>query len=140
MSSKKQKRVVDKPTPKQKERDKSLAALRAELATTKKALKKAKDRRDRWRRPAEEQKRATKLARARVEKLRQKLAGASTARGAAAPTEANASVAPDEPTTVETVTVPDETWTVVQLRAEARTRGLTGMSNKSKAQLLTALS
>jgi hypothetical protein len=36
--------------------------------------------------------------------------------------------------------VPDETWTVVELRAEARARGLVGMSSKSKAQLLAALS
>ena len=34
---------------------------------------------------------------------------------------------------------PDSTWTVVQLRAEARARGLTGLSNKSKAELLDAL-
>jgi septal ring factor EnvC (AmiA/AmiB activator) len=34
---------------------------------------------------------------------------------------------------------PDESWTVVQLRAEARSRGLTGLSGKSKAQLLDAL-
>jgi hypothetical protein len=37
-------------------------------------------------------------------------------------------------------TVPDETWSVVQLRAEARDRGVTGMANKTKAQLLAALS
>jgi chromosome segregation ATPase len=34
---------------------------------------------------------------------------------------------------------PDETWTVVRLRAEARSRGLTGLSNRSKADLLAAL-
>ena len=34
---------------------------------------------------------------------------------------------------------PDSTWTVVQLRAEARSRGLSGLSNKSKADLLDAL-
>jgi lysophospholipase len=34
---------------------------------------------------------------------------------------------------------PDSSWTVVQLRAEARARGLTGLSNKSKSQLLDAL-
>ena len=140
MGSKKQKRVVDKPSAASKELTKSLAAVRAELATTRKALKKAKARRDSWRRQAEEQKRAVKQARAKVEKLQRKLVGASAATGAAAGTEAKAPVAPDEPTTVEAVTVPDETWSVVQLRAEARTRGLTGMSNKTKAQLLTALS
>jgi hypothetical protein len=45
-----------------------------------------------------------------------------------------------EPTTADGVTVPDETWSVVELRAEARARGLVGMSNKPKAQLLAALS
>lgn len=34
---------------------------------------------------------------------------------------------------------PDSTWTVVQLRAEARSRGLTGISRKTKEQLLAAL-
>lgn len=144
MRNKKQKRVVDKPTPKQKDLDKSLSALRGELATTKKALKKAKDRADRWREQAKEQKRAASRARARVEKLQRKLGGASSAAEevqAAAPLEGITSVTPVvETTTVDAVTVPDETWSVVQLRAEARARGLTGMSNKTKAQLLTALS
>jgi vancomycin resistance protein YoaR len=34
---------------------------------------------------------------------------------------------------------PDATWTVVRLRAEARARGLTGVTRKSKAQLLEVL-
>lgn len=34
---------------------------------------------------------------------------------------------------------PDTSWTVAQLRAEARSRGLTGLSTKSKAQLVEAL-
>ncbi len=45
-----------------------------------------------------------------------------------------------EPTTPDGVTVPDQSWTVVQLRAEARARGLAGLSNKSKTQLIAALS
>ena len=100
MVSKKQKRVVDKPSAASKELTKSLAAVRAELATTRKALKKAKARRDSWRRQAEEQKRAVKQARAKVEKLQRKLAGASAATGAAAATESKAPVAADEPMTV----------------------------------------
>jgi lysophospholipase len=35
---------------------------------------------------------------------------------------------------------PDESWTVADLRAEARKRGLTGYSRKSKAELLAELS
>ena len=143
MRNKKQKRVVEKRNPKQKEPDKTISALRGELATTKKALKKAKNRADRWRKEAKDQKRAAQRARARVERLQRKLAGesASSAKVQAAPMAGLASVTPvAESRTVEAVTVPDETWTVVQLRAEARARGLTGMSNKTKAQLLTALS
>ena len=143
MRSKKQKRVVEKRNPKQKEPDKSLSALRGELAATKKALKKAKNRADRWRKEAKDQKRAAQRARARVERLQRKLAGesASSAKVQAAPMAGLASVTPvAESRTVEAVPVPDETWTVVQLRAEARARGLTGMSSKTKAQLLTALS
>ena len=34
---------------------------------------------------------------------------------------------------------PDDSWTVVRLRAEARSRGLTGLSGKTKAQLVAAL-
>jgi hypothetical protein len=48
--------------------------------------------------------------------------------------------APATSTTSTTSTTPDASWTVVQLRAEARSRGLTGLSGKTKAQLLDALS
>ena len=143
MRSKKQKRVVGQRNPKQKEPDKSRSALRGELAATKKALKKAKNRADRWRKEAKDQKRAAQRARARVERLQRKLAGASasSAKVQAAPMDEMPSVRPvAESTTVDVVAVPDETWSVVQLRAEARARGLTGMSSKTKAQLLTALS
>jgi chromosome segregation ATPase len=34
---------------------------------------------------------------------------------------------------------PDASWTVVQLRAEARSRGITGLSGRSKADLIAAL-
>lgn len=42
--------------------------------------------------------------------------------------------------TERTPSTPDANWTVAQLRAEARSRGLTGLSAKSKAQLIAALS
>ena len=143
MRSKKQKRAGEKASSKQ-ELEKTLSILRGQLTRTEKALTKAKNRADRWRKEAKAQKISASRARARVEKLRQKLDGASAAREpvqATAPTEVRASsrqVA--EPATVDSVTAPDETWSVVQLRAEARARGLTGMSNKTKAQLLAALS
>lgn len=49
-------------------------------------------------------------------------------------------VAVPEPGAPAATTSPDASWTVVQLRAEARSRGLTGLSGKTKAQLLDALS
>lgn len=53
---------------------------------------------------------------------------------------AKAGPKPSESAPAEATSTPDKTWTVAQLRAEARARGITGMSNKPKAQLLAALS
>jgi hypothetical protein len=59
---------------------------------------------------------------------------------AVGPVEAAASGRPAaKPTGADGLTTPNPTWTVVQLRAEARARGLAGMSNKPKAKLLAAL-
>jgi chromosome segregation ATPase len=144
MRTKKQKRGVEKPSSKQKELEKSLSNLRAELTRTEKALAKAKNRAERWRKEAKVQKRSASRARAQVEKVYQKLDSASAAREpvqAAAPMQAIPSGRQvGAAATVDRVTAPDQTWSVVQLRAEARARGLTGMSNKTKAQLITALS
>ncbi len=144
MPTKRQKRSVGKSSTTQKDLQKSLSSLRRDLSRTEKALAKAKSRAARWRKEAKVQKQSASRARARVEKLRQKLDGASAARKpvkAAAPTEVVASDGPvTEPVATDAVTAPNETWSVVQLRAEARARGLTGMSNKTKAQLLAALS
>lgn len=65
---------------------------------------------------------------------------ADTAPTEAATPESSAPAAAEQSPTTSTATKPDKTWTVVQLRAEATARGLTGVSNKPKAQLLTALS
>ena len=144
MRSKKQKRGVEKSSSKEKDLEKRISVLRGQLTKTEKALTKAKNRADRWRKEAKAQKRSASRARARVAKLTQKLDAASAAREpaqAAVPMDVIASGRTvTDPTTVDGVTAPDETWSVVQLRAEARTRGLTGMSNKTKAQLLAALS
>ena len=78
MRSKKQKRAVEKSSSKQ-ELEKSLSVLRGQLTRTEKALTKAKNRADRWRKEAKAQKSSAARARARVEKLRQKLDGASAA-------------------------------------------------------------
>jgi hypothetical protein len=55
----------------------------------------------------------------------------------AAPTPATPSAAS---TTASTnASAPDDSWTVADLRAEAKKRGLTGYSRKTKAQLLAEL-
>ena len=144
MKSKKQKRAIEKSTARQKELEKSLSTLRGQLTKTEKKLTKAMERAERWKTEAKAQKKSASRAGARAEKLQQKLDSASTALKpvqARTPPEAAASNRPvAEPTTADSVTIPDETWSVVQLRAEARARGLAGMSNKPKAQLLAALS
>lgn len=143
MSSKKQKRVIEKSSVKQKELEKSLSTLRGQLTRTEKKLTKARDRAERWKTEAKAQRTSASRAGARVDKLHQKLDRASAALEpvqASAPVEAAASGRPVAEPTVDGVTVPDETWSLVQLRAEARARGLVGMSNKPKAQLLAALS
>ena len=144
MSSKKQKRAIETSRARQKELEKGLSTLRGQLTRTEKKLKKAQDRAERWRKEAKAQSTAALRAGTRVEKLQRKLDLASAALEpiqAIAPMEAAASGRPvAEPTTADGVTVPDETWSVVELRAEARARGIVGMSNKPKAQLLAALS
>ena len=79
MRSKKQKSAVEKSSAKQKELEKSISVLRGQLSRTEKALTKAKNQADRWRKEAKAQKSSASRARARVEKLRQKLDGASAA-------------------------------------------------------------
>jgi len=144
MRRKKQKRAVEKASLKVKELERDVTSLRGQLTKTEKALTKAKNRADRWRKEAKGQKRSASRANARVAKLNQRLDAASAGREparAAVPMDVMPSGRPvTESKTVEGVTVPNETWSVVQLRAEARARGLTGMSNKTKAQLLAALS
>ena len=76
MRRKKQKRVVEKSSSKQ-ELEQSVSTLRRQLTKTEKALTKAKNRADRWRKEAKAQERSASRARARVEKLQQKREEAS---------------------------------------------------------------
>ncbi len=144
MSSKKEKRAIEQSRAKQKELKQSVSALRGQLRKTEKQLTKAQDLAERWKKDAKAHKRSAARAGARANELQHQQDRASVALAqvqATAPMEAPASGGPvAEPTDADGVTVPDESWTVVQLRAEARARGLVGMSNKPKAQLLTALS
>jgi 2-polyprenyl-3-methyl-5-hydroxy-6-metoxy-1,4-benzoquinol methylase len=133
-----------KLTATNKELKKTLAVVRGQLTKSETRLTKATGKAERWKKEAAAQRRAAARSGARVEKLQKKVHRAAAALKpirAAGPMDVAASGGPvAEPMAADGVTVPDETWSVVQLRAEARARGLVGMSNKPKAQLLAALS
>lgn len=145
MSSKK-KTQTKKASVSKKELKSSLSAVRGQLTKTEVKLAKAKDKGERWKKEAAAQRQSAARSGAQVEKLQKKLDQAAdavkpvqtTGPGQARAAASKRRVA--KPMAADRVTVPDETWTVVQLRAEARARGLAGMSNKPKAQLLSALS
>ena len=144
MNSKKKTRTIKELTATNRELKKTLSGVRGQLTKTETKLAKANEKAERWKKETAAQRTAASRADARAEKLQKKLDRAATALEpvqGVGPLEAAASGLPvGEPTTADGLTVPDETWTVVQLRVEARARGLVGMSNKSKAQLLDALS
>ena len=92
-----------------------------------------------WKKKAGQADKAVTTSQTRVKKLERRLEKASAP--ATRPVEESAAqeapAVSEEPSATEAG--PDSSWTVVQLRAEARSRGLSGLSNKSKAQLLDAL-
>jgi lysophospholipase len=121
-----------------------------QLKTTIKKLKTELERADakasRWQKKAKQHKAALAASQKRVTKLEKRLAEARrtasepgvTRDALAAPTEivvAETSDAAGQPTS----STPDMSWTVVRLRAEARARGLTGLSSRPKAEILAAL-
>ena len=144
MNSKKKARTIKELTATNRELKKTLSGVRGQLTKTETKLAKANEKAERWKKETAAQRTAASRSDARVEKLQKKLDRAAAALEpvqAVGPLEAAASGRTvGEPTAADGLTVPDQTWTVVQLRAEARARGLVGMSNKSKAQLLDALS
>jgi len=137
------KKKAKKLTAANEELTKTLSVVRAQLTKTETKLGKANEKAERWKSEAAAARTAASRSDARVEKLRRKLDRASAALKpvrAVGPVEAVASGRPAaEPTAADGLTIPNQTWTVVQLRAEARARGLAGMSNKPKAKLLAAL-
>lgn len=144
LMSEKKARATKKLTATNEELKKTLAVVRGQLTKSETKLTKATGKAERWKKEAAAQRTAASRSGARVEKLQKKLDRAAAAVEpirATGPMEAAASAGPvAAPAAADGVTVPDETWSVVQLRAEARARGLVGMSNKPKAQLLAALS
>jgi hypothetical protein len=139
----KKKKTIEKITAANLELKKTLAGVRSQLTKTKTKLTKATEKAERWKKEAAAHRTAAARSDARAEKLQNKLDRAqSTLKPAAAttrPRNAGSATPTADSSTTYGLTAPDETWTVVQLRAEAHARGLTGMSDKTKDQLLAAL-
>jgi hypothetical protein len=122
---------------KKKSGSKKSGATKKDLKASVKKLRAKLDRADakaeRWKGVARRHEKAAAEAQATVKELRKRLDEASSAgSGTEAEPETAAPASPSA--------APDESWTVVRLRAEARSRGLTGFSGKSKAELLDVLS
>ena len=135
-------RRIEELTAINKDLKKALSSARGELTKTENKLAKANESVERWKKQAAAHRTAATRSDARVERLQKKLDRATTAlkpvdAGGQGVTAESGTVS--EPTGGDGLTVPDKTWTVVQLQAEARARGLSGMSKKSKSQLLAAL-
>lgn len=139
----KKSKTIEKITTANLELKKTLAGVRSQLTKTETKLTKANEKADRWKKEAAAHRTAAARSDARAEKFQNKLDRATAALKpvqATGPRDAAASGASTtEHSTAYGLTAPDETWTVVQLRAEAHARGLTGMSDKTKEQLLAAL-
>jgi chromosome segregation ATPase len=115
----------------EKDLEKTVRKLRAQLE---RSDAKAKH----WKKKAGQADKAVATSQTRVKKLERRLekASAPAARSVEEPAASEETAVSEEPSATAG---PDSSWTVVQLRAEARSRGLSGLSNKSKAQLLEAL-
>jgi hypothetical protein len=143
MGSKKKARAIAELTATNRDLKKTLSSVRGQLTKTETKLAKANERVERWKKQAAAHRTAASRADARVERLQKKLDRATEALRPVRATGSNVAAGTGrsvtEPTAADGLTVPDKTWTVVQLRAEARARGVSGTSKKSKSQLLAAL-
>jgi len=106
--------------------------LKGEVKKLRAKLERAEAKAERWKNRARQNEKVAAESQATAKKLRKRLEKESAGPGPDAQPTASASVAKNGVT-------PDDTWTVVRLRSEARSRGLTGLSGKSKAQLLEIL-
>lgn len=143
MGSKKQRRAIEQYAVKQKKLKKDVSTLKGQLTKTEKKLTKAAERTERWKKEAKAHKKSASKAGARADLLQEQLDQAS-ATLEPVPSEASVQAASvDAPVTGQETDdglgSPNEDWSVVQLRSEARARGMTGMSKKRKAELIAAL-
>ena len=120
--------------------------LRGKIKKLRSKLERADARAERWKTKAERLERTAAESEARVKKLTKRLDKASRTSGPRQPPAIERApetpAATTDPTPVDSspsAAAPDASWTVVQLRAEARSRGIAGLSGKSKAELLAAL-
>ncbi|WP_426560688.1 hypothetical protein ACPPVT_12500 [Angustibacter sp. McL0619] len=107
----------------------SIAKLRTELTS-------AESKRDKWKQRAIKAEASAADLRARLKTAEKAIKKAQRSGTAKMPVSVPAPVpasAADQPKG------PDAGWTVAELRAEVRRRGLAGLSNKPKAELLAAL-
>ena len=115
--------------------------LKAKVKTLKVDLADAKAKRDKWKKRA-------RAAETEVADLRHGRKQAETTVGKPGrpagktvktlPVNASDDTSAPPPTRI-TLPTPDESWTLTALREEARRRGITGLSGKPKADVLTAL-
>jgi hypothetical protein len=106
--------------------------LKGEVKKLRAKLERADAKAERWKSRARQHEKGAAESQATVKKLRKRLEKASAERVPDAQPTASVS-------SPQTGATPDVTWTVVRLRSEARSRGLAGLSGKSKAQLLEML-
>ena len=129
-----------KSTSKKDELKQEVSSLRGELTKAEAKLSKKTKKVEALKEEAKVQRATAAKAGTRAKKLQKKLDRASEALEPVADAVAEPSAeAVTQPAGAGTSAVPDETWTVAQLRAEARARGLVGMSGKPKAALIDAL-
>jgi lysophospholipase len=122
--------------PAEKRLKAAVKKLRAQLAA-------AESQAQKWKERAKDRKSVAAGAKTELTKVRRRLAKAeaSLRKWKDRPrTTASAPPAPEPaPAAPSSHPLPDDSWTVAALRAEARRRGLTGYSRKTKAELLAEL-
>ena len=131
----------------------STKAVKAQVKKLRSELASAESKRDRWKKRAIKAEAAAADFQTRLKVAEKSLKKATKVRAPAmpaSPSEAPAATAdvPAAPSVGESPATegaadarePDASWTVTELRAEARRRGIVGMSRKPKAEVLAALS
>ena len=137
-------------TKKKKSKSDSSTTVKADAKKLRSELASAEAKRDRWKKRAVTAEAAAADLRARLTKVEKKLERARKAdvpaTAASSSDGSPAAAGLPAPSTAEVPATPgasdgkpDAGWTVAELRAEARRRGIAGVSRKPKAELLAAL-